>query len=94
MEGDLNIVMDLVVTIIIIGMFQIQHGAEGDEGGGVVEPHLCHLVCLGRSPQLRHWYHDYEDGDDDDSADDGVGDDDEGGGGVVGEVGDDVFNLI
>ena len=82
--------MDLVVTIIIIGMFQIQHGAEGDEGGGVLEPHLCDLVCLGGSSQLWHWYHHHEDGDDDDGAADG---NDDKGGGVIGD-GDDGINLI
>ena len=38
--------------------FQIQHGAKGDEGGGVLEPHLCNLVCLGGPPQFWHWYGD------------------------------------
>ena len=41
---------------------KIQHGAQGDEGGGVLEPHLCHLVCLGSPPQLRHWYGNVEGG--------------------------------
>ena len=47
-------ILPTVYCIAICIVFQIQPGAQGGEGGGVFEPHLRHLVCLGGSPQLWH----------------------------------------